>query len=55
RTGLGLTTRIAVTVAAPDGITADSLATAVSVLGPHEGRQLVAAYPRCEAFIRVAE
>ncbi len=34
RTGLGLTDQSGVTVIAPDCMTADSLATAVSVLGP---------------------
>ena len=41
RTGLGLTTRSSVTVVAKDGITADSLASAVSVLGPERGLKLV--------------
>jgi thiamine biosynthesis lipoprotein len=41
RTGLGLTDHSLVTVIAPDGITADSLATAVSVLGPEKGLKLV--------------
>ncbi len=37
RTGLGLTRRSSVTVLAPDCTTADSLATAISVLGPKHG------------------
>src|ERR1051325_4878372 len=41
RTGIGLTDHSLVTVIAPDGITADSLATAVSVLGPERGKELV--------------
>jgi thiamine biosynthesis lipoprotein len=41
RTGMGLTDHSLVTVIAPDGITADSLATAVSVLGPEKGVKLV--------------
>ena len=41
RTGIGLTDHSLVTVIARDGITADSLATAVSVLGPEEGIKLV--------------
>ncbi|MEZ6070907.1 MAG: FAD:protein FMN transferase [Pirellulales bacterium] len=45
RTGLGLTERSSVTVVAPDGTTADSLATAVSVLGPVEGVRLIEAVP----------
>lgn len=41
RTGLGLTGQASVTVVAPDGATADSLATAVTVLGPGRGLPLV--------------
>ena len=41
RTGIGLTDHSLVTVIAPDGITADSLATAVSVLGPKRGKKLI--------------
>ena len=37
KTGLGLTQRSSVTVIAPTGIQADSLASAVSVLGPQAG------------------
>lgn len=40
KTGLGLTTRIRVTVLARDGATADGLATALSVLTPSEGRKV---------------
>jgi len=40
-TGMGLTDHSLVTVIAPDGITADSLATAVSVLGPEKGKRLI--------------
>ena len=43
RTGLGLTDHSLVTVIAPDGMTADSLATAVSVLGPGAGLKLIEA------------
>jgi thiamine biosynthesis lipoprotein len=41
RTGLGLTDHSLVTVIARDGMTADALATAVSVLGPQAGMKLV--------------
>jgi thiamine biosynthesis lipoprotein len=41
KTGRGLTIRSSVTVTAPDCITADSLATAVTVLGPERGLELV--------------
>src|SRR5437773_6196241 len=41
RTGIGLTDHSLVTVIAQDGITADSLATAVSVLGPEKGKKLI--------------
>jgi thiamine biosynthesis lipoprotein len=45
RTGLGLTERISATVIAPDCITADSYATAVCVLGPKRGLQLIEQTP----------
>lgn len=51
RTGLGLTTRSSVTITAPDCLTADSLATAVSVLGPEAGLKLLEKYPGAEAYI----
>lgn len=40
KTGLGLTNRVQVTVIAPDGSTADALASAISVLGPDKGIKL---------------
>ena len=49
RTGLGVTGPAAVTVIASDGATADALATAASVLGPHEGSRLIGKYPGCAA------
>jgi thiamine biosynthesis lipoprotein len=51
RTGLGLTSRIAVTVIAADCLTADSLATAVSVLGPDAGLKLVDQTPGAAALV----
>lgn len=54
RTGLGLTTRTAVTVVAPDGMTSDGLATALSVLGEEKGRWLLVLYPGVRAEFRAA-
>ncbi len=45
RTGIGLTNRALVNVIAPHGITADSLATAFSVLGPAGLPALLPLYP----------
>jgi len=45
KTGFGLTGHSSVTVVAAKGITADSLATAVSVLGPWRGLELIKTYP----------
>jgi thiamine biosynthesis lipoprotein ApbE/formylglycine-generating enzyme required for sulfatase activity len=45
RTGLGLSDQALVTIVAPDGATADALATAVSVLGPEEGSSLIEGTP----------
>ncbi len=47
RTGLGVTDRVTVTVIAPRGHQADSLATAVSVLGVKRGLALIEATPGC--------
>lgn len=41
RTGTGLTDHSCVTIVAPDSMTADALASAVSVLGPRQGLQLI--------------
>jgi len=51
RTGVGLTVRSQVSVVAPDGITADGLSTAASVLGPEKGLALIDATPNAAAFI----
>jgi thiamine biosynthesis lipoprotein len=51
RTGLGLTDRTSVTVIARDCTTADSLATAVSVLGPTAGLKLIADTPGTAVWI----
>ncbi|QDU38871.1 Thiamine biosynthesis lipoprotein ApbE precursor [Maioricimonas rarisocia] len=53
-TGLGLTQSSSVTVIAPDGMTADSLASAVSVLGPKVGLKLIEQTKGIEALIVVA-
>lgn len=45
RTGVGLTDHGLVTVVAPDCLTADSIATAVSVLGPEQGMLLIESAP----------
>src|SRR5699024_1699991 len=44
-TGLGLDNQSRVTIVAPDGITADSYASAVSVLGAQRGRSFIADKP----------
>ncbi|MBW3541640.1 MAG: FAD:protein FMN transferase [Planctomycetes bacterium] len=54
KTGLGLTKRSSVTVIALDGATADSLASAISVLGPKRGLKLIEQYENAAALI-VAE
>jgi thiamine biosynthesis lipoprotein len=51
RTGLGLTNRVAVAVIAPDCTTADSLDTAICVLGVREGLTLIERHPGVAAFI----
>jgi thiamine biosynthesis lipoprotein len=51
RTGIGLTDHSLVTILAKDGTTADSLATAVSVLGPEAGLGRVERTPGAAALI----
>ncbi len=51
RTGLGLTDHSSVTVIAPNCITADGLASAVSVLGPEKGLGLIDDTPAAAALI----
>ena len=51
RTGTALTEQRLVHVLAPDAITADSLATAISVLGPSDGLRLVAGDKRLGARV----
>lgn len=50
RTGIGLTTRLQVTVVAPDGRQADSLASALTVLGPDKGAVLVQSLSNLQAY-----
>ncbi len=54
-TGIGLTGRSSVTVVATDGITADSLASAVSVLGPERGLEFIERHCDAETLIVVAD
>jgi len=53
KTGMALTGRSSVTVVAPNGITADSYATAVSVLGPERGLKLIDSTPDAGALIMI--
>ena len=53
RTGLGLTSRIAATVLAPDGVTADALATTLTLLDPRDGALLLRErFPTAQAYLR---
>ncbi len=51
QSGLGLTTPSTVTIIAPTGIQADSLASAVSVLGPEKGLKLIKSHANIEVFV----
>lgn len=55
QTGLGLTQRCSVTVRADDGTTADAVATAVCILGPKRGLQLVETLPNVAARVIFVE
>ncbi len=56
RTGLGVVGRSSATVVAPDATTSDSLATALSVLGPEKGLKLVEETEGAAAFyVRATE
>ncbi len=50
RTGLGVIGRSSATVVADDATTSDSLATALSVLGPEKGMDLIEATAGASAF-----
>ena len=54
RTGIGLTGRSSVTVVAPDATTSDSMATAISVLGPDLGLALAEETEGVEVLIITA-
>lgn len=53
RTGQALTSRVQVTLIAPDGLTSDPLSKAVSILTEEERAQLLQSYPRVKAYVRV--
>ena len=54
-TGSAETGRLSVTVRAPDGATADALATAIKVLGPERGLRILDQFPDAAALIVVDE
>ncbi len=54
RSGVGLTNRFAATVVARDGITSDSLSTAVSVLGARRGAALARSFAGARLVTRMA-
>jgi thiamine biosynthesis lipoprotein len=54
RTGLGLTNGYAATVIAPDGATADALATALTVRGPQRAAELLTRYSGVFASVRLS-
>lgn len=51
RTGLGLTSRRVATVVAPNGATADSLATVLTLLGEAAADELLRHYPEARAMV----
>jgi thiamine biosynthesis lipoprotein len=55
KTGLGLTRRIGATVISADGMTADALDTAVCVLGPEKGIELIDRTPGAAGRITAIE
>jgi FAD:protein FMN transferase len=54
RTGIGIQNRSTVTVLAPDGMVADALASAVSILGPERGLALIEAIPEASCMVVTA-
>lgn len=55
RTGIGLTSRLSVTVIAPRGELSDALSTAISVLGEKDGVELARRYKVSAVYTRRAE
>lgn len=51
RTGMALTDHSSVTVVGPDGLNTDGLSSAVAILGPEKGLQLIENTPGAAAFI----
>lgn len=51
RDGLGVSHGALVSVQAPSGMLADALASALSVLGPHDGKRLIRKFKNCQAQI----
>jgi thiamine biosynthesis lipoprotein len=51
KTGIGLTNHNRATVIAPDGTTADALATALTVMSPEKGMALIDRIPHSAARI----
>ncbi|MGA0173567.1 MAG: FAD:protein FMN transferase, partial [Phycisphaerales bacterium] len=54
RTGVGLTTSIAVTVIAPDATLADALASATSVLGDEHAEPVLSEFKASARIVRAA-
>jgi FAD:protein FMN transferase len=52
RTGMGLMSRREATVVAPDGVTADGLATALTLLDDAQGARLLRSFPQVAARVR---
>ena len=51
RTGTPLSTPSSVTIIAPNGMQADSLASAVSVMGPGKGTEMIGKLKQAECFV----
>jgi thiamine biosynthesis lipoprotein len=53
RTGQALTSRVQVSLLAPDGLTSDPLTKAISILGEEARTRLLLAYPGVRVYMRV--